>query len=99
MSDKIHVQSLNAPNGWSTYTWETTESVIAMPEQEALQLLRIPHSGFFQAEDYDARPKAKVSKASAKKAAASPPAPEYVVVEKEPTAGLGTALDLVTPKG
>lgn len=106
MSNTIYVQSRNAPNGWGEYSWENPDSVVAVAEEHALPLLRNPNSGFFQADDYDARPKAKRGR---------PKKEETVEPDPEPTTGplsaaaflgaagegnpQGEALSLVTPRG
>ena len=97
---KIQVISAGAPNGWGEYWWETPDSVVAMPEADALRLLRTPHSGFTQAEEYDARP-AKRGPGRPKRVKTEPQIKAVDITPESVTApsGMASALALVTPKG
>lgn len=43
----LPLKSRNAPNGVGPYEWETTESIIVVPEPLCTELIRIPNSGFY----------------------------------------------------
>lgn len=96
MSNTIELRSDNAPNGWGGYRWETTESVVAVPYEEALQLIRIPHAGYHAVDAYDSRPKRTTKKP---KATEPEVVPDFVAGEMVGGGRLETALDLVSAKG
>ena len=62
MSYEVLLTSANAPNGVGEYQWENTDQVISVPDDVALQLLRIPSGGYEQVDNHDARPKKKNAK-------------------------------------
>ena len=97
---KVHLLSAGAPNGVGEYHWETPESVVAVPEDIALPLLRISGGGFTVAEKYEALPKKQVTKVdNAVKATKPEPTPEFVAGNADEANQLGTALTMVSPKG
>lgn len=70
MSDKVQLTSSGAPNGIDEYHWEHTDSVVAVPQEVAVQLLRIPGGGYAVVEAYKALPVPSAPPAFAQKAEA-----------------------------
>lgn len=100
---KVELISHGAPNGQGDYYWETPESVVAIPEELAQQLLRINGGTHYSvAEKYDASVKKSRTPQQNTEEKPKPkqePPVEFVAGEVEPDNQLSTALNLVTPKG
>ena len=91
----LNLLSASAPNGQGEYFWSDADAVVAVPEKFAQQLLNIRHAGYSIAPAYDARPPRKQA---VEKEVAPIEELQSVAPGVEPTS-LGSALDLVAPKG
>lgn len=107
MSYNVLLTSAGAPNGIGEYWWEHPDTVVSVPDDLALQLLKIPAGGYAQVDgDYKALPErpAQVAPVAAPKSLVDslvgdepepPPAP---ISPAPPADGLTEALNLVEAK-
>lgn len=99
----VHLTSSGAPNGIGEYHWEHPDSVVAVPNELAQQLLRISGGGYAQVEPYKALPVPrdlvpKVSAPSLVEQLTEAPPPVAVAGDPSDVNSLGEALDLVDNK-